>query len=90
MIRRSRIDFNACLVEGMVAIRGLLEGRFGKPNPQAALGVAEAMHNLQPNPRLLGKVIEDLEIFRRSNPNQAETWLPQTFAWFDSNKGGDQ
>ena len=58
MTGRSRVDFNALLVEGMIAFRGHLEERLGKPNPQAALGVGEAIHNLQPNPTMLNKVIQ--------------------------------
>lgn len=86
MAGRNRLNFNSLLVEGMVAIRGLLEGRQGEVNTKAALGVAEVMHNLQPNPTMLGKVASDLEGFRHEYPDVAKTWLPQTFAWLDSDK----
>ena len=67
----------------MVAIRGLLEGRLGPPDTKAALDLAEAMQNLQPNPKLIARVADDLRQFREAHPEVAATYLPETFAWVD-------
>lgn len=77
---------NNILIEGMIAIRGLLEGRMGEPNPRAAHELSEAMHNLQPNPVPLKQATHALEAFKRDNPEIAKSWLQTTFAWVDSQK----
>lgn len=41
------MDIPATLREGMVAIRGLLDGCMGPPDAKAALALAETMHDLQ-------------------------------------------
>ncbi|WP_299553663.1 hypothetical protein [uncultured Tateyamaria sp.] len=71
------------LIEGMVAIRALLEGRIGPKNPELALAIAAAMHNLHANPMALRVAKSALLDFRLSNPREAETLLPQTLAWLD-------
>lgn len=75
-------QFSALLAEGMIAIRGLLEGRMCPPDPDAARAVADAMHNLQPNPMMLHRATEDLLALRREYP-QTVPYLRQTFAWLD-------
>lgn len=83
------IDINAFLIEGMIAIRGLLEGRMGQPNPNAALRISEVMHNFQPNPMMLNRVSDDLVKLREDFPDVANRWLPQTFAWLDAKTGAN-
>lgn len=76
--------FHPLLIEGMVAIRGLLEGRLGEANHDAALMVAEAMHNLVPNSVPLGFAARALRQLRETYPEIARQWLPQTFAWLET------
>lgn len=71
------------LREGMVAIRALLEGHSGAPDIKAAIALAEAMHNLQPNPMLIARAVDDLRQFCDAHPEVAATYLPETFAWVD-------
>ena len=87
MTEQSKIDLNhlnALLVEGMIAIRGLLEERQGSLEAQAALEIAKAMRNLQPRPVLSHVAIDDLERLRSRFPAVVEKWLPQTFGWLDA------
>ena len=54
------LDMNALLLEGMGAVKELLEGRLVDPNKDAALAIAGAMENLRPNPMMLEQAAADL------------------------------
>lgn len=73
------------LAEGMVAIKELLEGSKQRPNPEAALAVADAMQHIRAiSPRSLDNAIGKLKLLRKSYPSIALVMLPQTFSWIDS------
>lgn len=82
-------DLNILLREGMIVIGGLLEGRFGEPDAVAAFTLAEAMHNIVPDPVALGVAAGELTLFCTEYPNIAAI-LPQTCWWLDANNGGEQ
>lgn len=77
------LDMNALLLEGMGAVKELLEGRLVDPNKDAALAIAHAMENLRPNPMMLEQAATDLTRVRNTHGSTVEELLPQTCAWLD-------